>query len=49
MLQNLFCIFNADGSFDKNDLLKMRELCIENEFVFASRYLKNAGSDDDNL
>ena len=43
----LFCIFNADGSFDKNDLLKMRELCTENEFVFASRYLKNAGSDDD--
>jgi hypothetical protein len=25
----------------------MRELCLENEFVFASRYLKNAGSDDD--
>ncbi|MDB3932107.1 glycosyltransferase [Candidatus Pelagibacter sp.] len=43
----LFCIFNADGSFDKEDLIKMRELCIENEFVFASRYLKNAGSDDD--
>ncbi len=43
----LFCIFNADGSFDKEDLFKMRELCLENEFVFASRYLKNAGSDDD--
>jgi hypothetical protein len=45
----LFCIFNADGSFDKNDLFKMRELCLENEFVFASRYLKNAGSEDDTI
>jgi len=42
------CIFNADGSFDPKDLNKMLNLCENNlDFVFASRYLKNAGSDDD--
>lgn len=45
----LFCIFNADGSFDKDDLSKMIKLCKINDFVFASRYLKNAGSEDDTI
>ena len=41
------CIFNADESFNINDLPKMIKLLKNNDFVFASRYLKNAGSDDD--
>ena len=44
------CIFNADGSFDPNDLNKMLRECEKNlDFIFASRYLKNGGSDDDTL
>lgn len=45
----LFCIFNADGSFDNNDLNQMIELCKINDFVFTSRYLKDAGSEDDTI
>ena len=41
------CIFNADGSFDPKYLSKMLNLCKEKDFVFASRYLKEGGSDDD--
>ena len=42
------CIFNADGSFDPNDLNRMLTICKNDlDFVFASRYLKDAGSDDD--
>lgn len=44
-----FCIFNADGSFEQNDLTKMFNLNKKYDFVFTSRYLKNAGSDDDTL
>jgi len=44
-----FCIFNADGSFDQNDLKKMIDLCKNNDFVFTSRYLKGAGSEDDTI
>ena len=44
------CIFNADGSFQPKDLSKMLELNSSgNDFVFASRYLKNGGSDDDTI
>lgn len=46
------CIFNADGSFNHNDLYKMYSLIIKNnlDFVFASRYSgNNSGSDDDSL
>ncbi len=46
---DFFCIFNADGSFEKNDLNKMYNLMIDNEFVYASRYLKNGGSEDDTV
>ena len=42
------CIFNADGSFDPKDLNKMLRECEKNlDFIFASRYMKSGGSDDD--
>jgi len=44
-----FCIFNADGSFVSDELESMHNL-LENQsadFVFGSRYMKNASSDDD--
>mgnify|MGYP001374892453 FL=1 len=44
-----FCIFNADGSFDSDDLYKMYDLVKSNDFVYASRYLQNGGSEDDTL
>jgi len=44
-----FCIFNADGSFNPNDLYKMYDLIKSNNFVYASRYLKNGGSEDDTI
>ena len=46
---DFFCIFNADGSFDPKELIYMYnqlEIC---DFVFASRYQANAGSDDDTI
>ena len=46
-----FCIFNADGSFNplelKNMLNKINEL--NYDFIFASRYQKNSGSEDDTI
>ena len=45
-----FCIFNADGAFDPRYLKKMRaKLNKDNQFVFNTRYVKNAGSDDDTI
>ena len=44
-----FCIFNADGSFEKNDLIKMYKFCKDYDFVYTSRYLENGGSEDDTL
>ena len=44
-----FCIFNADGSFDPNDLTKMYNLISNNDFIYTSRYLPNGKSDDDTL
>ena len=44
-----FCIFNADGSFEYKDLEKMLIKCENNDFVFASRYLRGGGSDDDTI
>lgn len=44
-----FCIFNADGSFNPTELGLMQST-IHNEnldFLFASRYQRNAGSEDD--
>ena len=46
-----FCIFNADGSFIPDEIEQML-LILDKEdadFVFASRYEKNAKSDDDTL
>ena len=47
----LFCIFNADGSFDPKEINKMIEqMNYENaDFVFGTRYEKNCGSDDDTI
>ena len=47
----LFCIFNADGSFDPKEIQNMIHMIkIEKyDFIFASRYLKNAKSDDDTI
>ena len=44
------CIFNADGSFNPIDLNKMLRICEnDKDFVFASRYMRHGGSDDDTL
>tara|TARA_B110000967_G_C18893523_1_gene569011 strand:+ start:2458 stop:3126 length:669 start_codon:yes stop_codon:yes gene_type:complete len=44
-----FMIFNADGSFNPSEIPKMFELLDKNscDFVFASRYQEDSGSDDD--
>ena len=44
-----FCIFNADGSFNPNELALMYKKIKKYDFVFGSRYQKNSGSDDDNI
>ena len=46
-----FCIFNADGSFNPGEIDSMIDKTInENlDFVFASRYQKNSGSEDDTI
>jgi glycosyltransferase involved in cell wall biosynthesis len=44
------CIFNADGSFDPTDLDKMKnEIDSGSNFVFASRYEGDGGSEDDTI
>ena len=43
------CIINADGSMDPKYLKNMLELCRETDFVFASRYSADGGSEDDNI
>ena len=44
------CIFNADGSFNPIDLNKMLRICEnDKDFIFASRYMRHGGSDDDTL
>ena len=46
-----FCIFNADGSFNPEelDLMISRIKNDKYDFIFASRYEKNCGSDDDTI
>ena len=44
-----FCIINADGSMDPKYLDEMLKLCVSTDLVFASRYLKGGGSDDDDF
>ena len=45
------CIFNADGSFNPKELDQMMNKLKNDkyDFVFASRYEKNCGSEDDTL
>ena len=44
-----FCIFNADGSFNPSEIKNMINKIEEfnYDFIFASRYEKNSGSEDD--
>ena len=46
-----FCIFNADGSFNPKEISGMiQKLETDNlDLVFASRYQKNSGSEDDTM
>jgi len=46
-----FCIFNADGSFNPNELKNMLQtINLKNsDFIFATRYEKNCASDDDTI
>lgn len=44
-----FCIINADGSMNPIYLKDMLKNCEKNDFVFATRYAKGGGSDDDNF
>lgn len=43
------CIFNADYSFNPKSLKKMIDKNNKYQFVFGSRYIKNASSDDDTI
>ena len=47
----LFCIFNADGSFNPSEINNMSNKLIDEnfDFIFASRYERRAGSDDDTI
>ena len=44
-----FCIFNADGSFNPKELKRMYQKINykKADFIFASRYETQAGSEDD--
>ena len=46
-----FCIFNADGSFDPMEIKSMYVNCKKKKlgFIFGSRYLRDASSDDDTV
>ena len=48
---DFFCIINADGSMDPNEIQGMLdEIEVSQlDIVFGSRYMQNAGSDDDDL
>ena len=46
-----FCIFNADGSFHPNEIeMMLKKIQFDKlDFIFASRYQENSGSEDDTL
>jgi glycosyltransferase involved in cell wall biosynthesis len=48
---DLFCIINADGSMNPSELKGMLNEINNNnqDIVFGSRYMKEAGSDDDDI
>jgi glycosyltransferase involved in cell wall biosynthesis len=44
------CIFNADGSFDPKYLkIMLNKITVNKSFIFASRYMRGGGSEDDSL
>jgi glycosyltransferase involved in cell wall biosynthesis len=44
------CIFNADGSFDPKYLnIMLNKTTVNKSFIFASRYMRGGGSEDDSL
>jgi len=45
------CIFDADGSFDPNTVLEMKDIFVKNnlDFIFGSRYLGGNKSEDDTI
>ena len=46
-----FCIFNADGSFNPSEINQMLKTLQSKklDFIFASRYETNSGSEDDTI
>ena len=46
-----FCIFNADGSFNPSEINQMLKTLQSQklDFIFASRYQTNSGSEDDTI
>ena len=46
-----FCIFNADGSFNPSEINQMLKTLQSKklDFIFASRYQTNSGSEDDTI
>jgi len=46
-----FCIFNADGSFNPSEINQMFKTLQSKklDFIFASRYQANSGSEDDTI
>ncbi len=48
---NFFCIFNADGSFNPIELQNMYDHAVKEnaDFIFGSRYMKGASSEDDTI
>ena len=48
---DLFCIFNADGSFNPNELDQMTQIIKTDnaDLVFGTRYETNCGSEDDTI
>tara|TARA_B100001121_G_scaffold137160_1_gene120141 strand:+ start:9096 stop:9767 length:672 start_codon:yes stop_codon:yes gene_type:complete len=51
VVSKYFCIFNADGSFDPEEIERMLEK-IDNhnyDFIFGSRYENDSGSEDDTI
>ena len=48
---NFFCFFNADGSFNPNELKNMYNLAIKRnaDFIFGSRYISGSLSQDDTI
>ena len=48
---NFFCIFNADGSFNPIELKNMYDHATKGnaDFIFGSRYMNNALSEDDTI